>query len=247
MKCISIMMLGAMFALQSADLPDDPKKPADLPGNSNKFDITRIDYSKLFRPSGLNDDPTSIFYYFEDKNIDALQRLINQAKKDGRIDVLEKAVRYAIRDKKLNAVSALLDNRAPIRDDIINPTIDFLIEHALRNESQKQLYAREYQTYARIIRSIMQPGQSGEFKTVVDYAIGKRNQSVLVWLLEVAISLQNMQYAMVLIDHYIGILDANYLNQAIQMITAMMNSVDVQYRGKMQDMIDKLNKALRNV
>ncbi len=189
-KFISIMMLGIIFALQSADLPDEPNKPSEK----------RIDYSVLFRKSGLNDDPTSIHYYLEDNNTQQLQKFIFQAKKDKRFDVLEKALEYAVGKNKLIAELVLLRNEAPISDRIILKTAKFLLEYANMENNKRELYAREFEIYEPVAMHLISWDREKEFQILIKYTMKAKGQSFLNWLLYKAISLESIEYTRKLLD-----------------------------------------------
>lgn len=227
------VVFGIIFlGIRAADLPDEP----------NKFDITRIDYSTLFRRSGLKNDPTSIIFYLEEKNQEALQQFIVQAKKDGRIDVLEKALDYAVKGKKRNAVNILLAEGTPILESLLKQTVDFFLKYDLMDQEERQHYVDAERIFSRIIQNIIEnPSRKAEFNTLVKYLMQNGNKTFLRWLLGVAIELRNIPYVEQLMGQGVFIFGHNRLQNAIQILTVFKNhQVNDTDKKRIQTIIDKL-------
>lgn len=216
---------------------------ADLPNESNKPSEKRIDYSTLFRKSGLNDDPTNIFFYLEDKNQEALQQFIVQAKKDGRIDVLEKALEYAVKGKKRNAINILLAEGAPISKDLIEQTVAFFTQYNNEMDAEvRRHYKRKEQVYASILRNIIDiPDRKVQFNFMVNYLTKTKNTRLLTWLLGVVIELNNISYVEQLINQGVFIVNQVRLEHTIQILTTFKNtSKNDADKKRIQAIIDKL-------
>lgn len=238
------MMLG-MFALQSADRPDEPKKPTDLSGNPNKFDITRVDYSKLFRRSGLNDDQTSIFYYLEAENFQALQQLIDQAKKDGRVDVLEKALDYAVREKKIGAVIVLLSNGVPINLDLLEQTVKGITYYFDADDREKWKYQDKKIIFDFLILQILtMSSRWKELEQLVSYLQDTRNGYFLNDMLDQAINVGVIPVIEFLIDEGAFIPHERRLHEVVRQLNAM-SSRDKTGEGKkrIRAIIERLYNA----